>query len=273
MASSVLEQARDAARLFSEGTDTDPTRIVALTTLLGLPRELAPPVAVQPGDAASALAAIEAIAEQAEAGHNAQLVSLVELEQIQERTKHMTDFLRRELATTEPISGSRLGTVMVALSQIGRVRANKRGALADDGKATREGWQHLDGYFRTAFGESYGPALKKTVRCHDLKLVAWCGIFCVWAMKAAGVQCKDWKLGSGIASVLQPTRTPRAGDVAFLDGKGLHMCLVLRITEDKLFSIDGNTNAAGAATGGQVAVQERRRKRVLGFYSQDAPLT
>jgi hypothetical protein len=50
------------------------------------------------------------------------------------------------------------------------------------------------------------------------------------------------------------------------------MCLVLQATEDKLFSIDGNTNAAGAATGGQIAVQERHRKRVLGFYSQEAPL-
>ncbi|HTQ06504.1 MAG TPA: hypothetical protein VMI54_21740 [Polyangiaceae bacterium] len=263
---------RAAARVFELGNAAGGENgLVDWAELALIPQALVPPVAVQAGDAASALAAVRALAQNVATGASTGLVG-AERAQIDERLARMTDFLSAQAASAQPVNGTRLGAVCVALSQIGQVSAKEAVTPPDGGLRTRVGADRLDEYFSVSFGDAYTAALKASVRQASLELPSWCGIFALWALKSAGVACKSWHLGSGIAAILKPTTAPVAGDVAFLNGAGMHMCLVLETTPDELVSIDGNTDADGGPTGGEIGVKRRPISRVQAFYSQSDPV-
>lgn len=96
----------------------------------------------------------------------------------------------------------------------------------------------------------------------------WCGIFAVWAHKAANIPVGAWKLGGGISSVqgFHVTTVPKKGDVGYVGGQYQHMVLVERIysvgSQIMVATIEGNSEPDSA-----IRKKQRTKAEILSFYT------
>jgi hypothetical protein len=107
-------------------------------------------------------------------------------------------------------------------------------AVAEIGAGNRE---KLLRYWESAMGQE--------VSYDSVHRLAWCGIFALYCLHAAGV-AKDvfWKVGKGF--LLQPphplktTRTPQPGDIGYQNLPFQHHFLVENVNGVLIHTIDGN---------------------------------
>lgn len=140
--------------------------------------------------------------------------------------------------------------VSLALAETSKDIAASQADPAD--RTKRKGWERLKVYFDTAAPNVYPNILKFPPQATD-----WCGIFALWAIKAAGSPGADKPLGTwtdtqGIGQVpgMLPTSSPQKGDVAAVAEGNQHMDLVFSVSADgnSIQTIDGN-DAGGTVTG------------------------
>jgi hypothetical protein len=116
----------------------------------------------------------------------------------------------------------------------------------------------------------YGEAMKANG-------LPWCGSFCNWVLKEAGVKVHS-VVGTAVgAHKFKETgrwyETPVAGDLAFMDfphdgvDRISHVGIVVSVNGDKVITIEGNTSGNGdQRNGGMVMVKQRTiGKEVVGF--------
>jgi hypothetical protein len=118
----------------------------------------------------------------------------------------------------------------------------------------------------------YGEAMKA-------QGLPWCGSFCNWVLKEAGVRVHSVVSTVKGAQVFQDSgrwsQTPKLGDLAFMDfpndsvDRISHVGLVVGIKGNTVVTIEGNTSGSGSQrNGGMVMVKERTiGKEVVGFGS------
>jgi len=118
----------------------------------------------------------------------------------------------------------------------------------------------------------YGEAMKA-------QGLPWCGSFCNWVLKEAGVKVHSVVSTLKGAQVFQDSgrwsQTPKLGDLAFMDfpndsvDRISHVGIVVGIDGNKVTTIEGNTSGSGSQrNGGMVMVKERTiGVEVVGFGS------
>lgn len=118
----------------------------------------------------------------------------------------------------------------------------------------------------------YGEAMKANG-------LPWCGSFCNWVLKEAGVRVHSVVSTVKGAQVFQDSgrwsQTPKLGDLAFMDfpndsvDRISHVGIVVGIKGNTVTTIEGNTSGTGSQrNGGMVMVKERTiGKEVVGFGS------
>lgn len=107
----------------------------------------------------------------------------------------------------------------------------------------------------------------------------WCGSFCNWVLKQAGVKVHSVVSTLKGAQVFQESarwsETPKLGDLAFMDfpndnlDRISHVGIVVGINGKTVTTIEGNTSGTGSQrNGGMVMVKERTiGKEIVGFGS------
>ena len=107
----------------------------------------------------------------------------------------------------------------------------------------------------------------------------WCGSFCNWVLKEAGVRVHSVVSTVKGVQVFQDSgrwsQTPKLGDLAFMDFPNdnifrvSHVGIVVGINGQTVTTIEGNTSGSGSQrNGGMVMVKERTiGKEVIGFGS------
>ena len=95
---------------------------------------------------------------------------------------------------------------------------------------------------------------------------AWCGGFALWALhKAEVAKNVIWQIGKGFTAIngLQPTRSPKPGDIVYIDQPFQHHAIVETFdpVTGALTTIDGNQ------AGGTVKIVPRNIKNVTAVYS------
>lgn len=118
----------------------------------------------------------------------------------------------------------------------------------------------------------YGEAMKANG-------LPWCGSFCNWVLKEAGVRVHSVVSTVKGAQVFEDSgrwsQTPKLGDLAFMDfpndsvDRISHVGIVVGINGQTVTTIEGNTSGSGSQrNGGMVMVKERTiGKEVVGFGS------
>lgn len=118
----------------------------------------------------------------------------------------------------------------------------------------------------------YGEAMKANG-------LPWCGSFCNWVLKEAGVKVHSVVSTVKGAQVFMDSgrwsQTPKLGDLAFMDfpndsvDRISHVGIVVDIKGNKVTTIEGNTSGSGSQrNGGMVMVKERTIGiEVVGFGS------
>lgn len=118
----------------------------------------------------------------------------------------------------------------------------------------------------------YGDAMKAQGQ-------PWCGSFCNWVLKEAGVKVHSVVSTVKGAQVFEDSgrwsQTPKLGDLAFMDFPNdemhriSHVGIVVGIKGNTVITIEGNTSGSGSQrNGGMVMVKERTiGKEVVGFGS------
>lgn len=118
----------------------------------------------------------------------------------------------------------------------------------------------------------YGEAMKANG-------LPWCGSFCNWVLKEAGVKVHSvvsTVKGSDVFKEMQRwSDVPKLGDLAFMDfpndsvDRISHVGIVVGINGNTVTTIEGNTSGSGSQrNGGMVMVKERTiGKEVVGFGS------
>lgn len=150
--------------------------------------------------------------------------------------------------------------ISAARGEVGQV--SDRGG--EDGN--KLGWDHLKTYFEAALGDSdifaRGPAWRDGImkagqfvtgpgaNGSEVK-IDWCGIFCVWALRQAGIDAR-WQIGAGPEGRIKdagpnnaerPARTDfdnmLAGDI-LVRHHSIHHCIVSAYDGSTLSTINGN---------------------------------
>ena len=121
-----------------------------------------------------------------------------------------------------------------------------------DADGTRVGWEKLEQIFELAapaYLELPGfreQTLKRNASVGQGGIPHWCGIFALWALKSAGVDVGEWKIGSGISSVrnVRPVSASaiKLGDIAYIDQPFQHHAIVTNASGGSVETIDGNTS-------------------------------
>lgn len=118
----------------------------------------------------------------------------------------------------------------------------------------------------------YGEAMKA-------QGLPWCGSFCNWVLKEAGVRVHSVVSTVKGAQVFMDSgrwsQEPKLGDLAFMDFPNddlqriSHVGIVVGIKGNTVTTIEGNTSGTGSQrNGGMVMVKERTiGKEVVGFGS------
>jgi hypothetical protein len=118
----------------------------------------------------------------------------------------------------------------------------------------------------------YGEAMKA-------QGLPWCGSFCNWVLKEAGVKVHSVVSTVKGAQVFEDSgrwsQTPKLGDLAFMDfpndsvDRISHVGIVVGIDGNTVTTIEGNTSGSGSQrNGGMVMLKQRTiGKEVVGFGS------
>jgi hypothetical protein len=81
----------------------------------------------------------------------------------------------------------------------------------------------------------------------------WCGAFCLWALRQAGLTDWEWEVGKGFLWRLQRTKTPEPGDIGYVDQPFQHHFLVTEADRHTISSVDGNQGTPGVQARSRVA--------------------
>ena len=231
--------------------------------MLAMPPSLAmPEVEVERGDLPGLARAMEILLEHLVEARSAGRLSEEDGEALERRAGLLRDFFRAQSEKPPVEDPRRLAAVLLALSQVGQVKARLGGEVdAETGRTQRVGWRRLMEYFTVAF-ERMWPALEAQIRfVKNPYPPHWCGIFCWWALKSAGFDLPPWPMGKGIyGSVpLRPSKSAaRVGDICYDGGKYDHMSLVVSLEGDRLYTVDGNTIRDDRPVGGEVWPKPRK---------------
>jgi hypothetical protein len=96
----------------------------------------------------------------------------------------------------------------------------------------------------------------------------WCGIFALWAVKAAGASAGTWVMRSGISSVrgFRQIKSPMPGDVGYVDKPFQHHFIVRWLWPEggsvKVDTIEGNSPPSS-----NFSFKKRNMKQVDAWYS------
>jgi hypothetical protein len=96
--------------------------------------------------------------------------------------------------------------------------------------------------------------------CGNPHKVAWCGGFALSCLHEAGITDKPWTPGRGFLLTpprLLMTNDPRPGDIAYFDQPLQHHAIVCEVTDETIFTVDGNQ---GKAPVERVELREHPRK-------------
>ncbi|GAA3948317.1 hypothetical protein GCM10022406_32690 [Hymenobacter algoricola] len=126
-----------------------------------------------------------------------------------------------------------------------------------DENGFRKGWRQLKAIFELAAPAYIRPGweeanLKRSVSVsNQAGIPHWCGIFAVWATRAAGLNVGTWQIGTGISRTpgfrqISPAQVKK-GDVGYVNQPFQHHFLVREVHPDgTIDTIDGNS--AGTST-------------------------
>jgi len=151
----------------------------------------------------------------------------------------------------------------IAVVALARAEASMPGVAAklpggkdptDSRKRTfRMGHTRLLKYFRVTGAATATPYMELAVTYLEKQgqlapMPHWCGIFALWAVRAAGMSVGGWNLGKGISSVkgFRQTGTPAPGDVGYESlGEFQHHFLIEKAVPEgkvlRLHTIEGNS--------------------------------
>jgi hypothetical protein len=79
--------------------------------------------------------------------------------------------------------------------------------------------------------------------CGNPHLVSWGGGFALSCLHEAGITDKPWTRGKGFLLTppkLPRTNQPKPGDIAYFDDPVPHHAIVREVTEEMLFTVEGN---------------------------------
>lgn len=152
-----------------------------------------------------------------------------------------------------PLSRDRTKIILTAISQIGRVSADWPGEK-EGNKTTRYGWRSLDEYVATSYGgrggnTGYTKSLQDGYHYLSSPCQSWCGHFAMWTLKTslgAGAGIGNWITGKGISQVTGISQINKSavqpGDVGYIANPYQHHCVVVKVSDTSIISVDGNTN-------------------------------
>lgn len=88
-------------------------------------------------------------------------------------------------------------------------------------------------------------ALGRAVTYEEIRKLAWCGGFALWALHEAGLgKDKLWKIGAGFLlqkpHPLPTIKRPEPGDIGYQDAPYQHHFIVEQVDGNLVHSIDGN---------------------------------
>jgi peptidoglycan hydrolase-like protein with peptidoglycan-binding domain len=248
--SAVFEAFAKALGLRAAGVDEDLGGLLAAA--LEVPSASAS-VVVEPGRIESVLGVLETFQRAARpAGRTPTQVEAA----LSDRLAALVAFCGAQagLPAERRASAQRILVVCLAMSQIGAVSAHE---ASPSSSAERYGWERLNEIFLTSFGdESYGVS---SVRYLDHDLMAWCGLFALWASKTAGASLGTWKIGHGVGAVSgigqvhvgsAPHEDLLPGDIGYVSSPHQHHYVVVSVDRNGVItSVDGNsTDTVDACT-------------------------
>jgi peptidoglycan hydrolase-like protein with peptidoglycan-binding domain len=145
-------------------------------------------------------------------------------------------------------------------------------AKSKGGDGFRKGWQKLKVIFETA-GPDYTRAgweennLKRsTAVSNTAGIPHWCGIFALWAHRAAGLNVGTWKIGKGIGANPAfrsiPAAQVKKGDVGYINQPYQHHFIVREVYPDgTIDTIDGNSAATST-----ISTKSRVPKKSISLF-------
>jgi hypothetical protein len=185
---------------------------------------------------------------------------------------------KEDFVMPEGISEIRRKIIEAALSQIGTISSHP--SKTKDLKGERYGWERLGEYVKAALSWDEIPKdwMKKikAVQTPDKSKQPhpannWCGFFCAYALKQAGIDKAKWRLDSTAfqKSLGKPRRdlqNMKPGDIALFSLRS-HHAIVAKVEGKSVQTIDGN------AAWGEVNLHQRTlgkgQQRIIAFHSID----
>ncbi len=252
-----------AMSLGIEPTPSDDDLVIMLADVLGA-SAAGVSTSIVPGDMLSIVDVLAAFAVNA-----AELPPSQEASSLTARLDALLGLYVPQVSTTRPLSLERMLVLSLAMSQIGFVVASQP---SPSNSKERYGWERLEEIFYTSFGDySYGY---DNVRYLSYQLMAWCGIFDLWAYKIAQVpDLGTWKIRYGIGSVSGMVSVPKSdvkpGDVGVIQQNQHHFLVAAVDGQGNITSVDGNTTATinGVLRSGTIWQQTSHTiSGTLGFF-------
>ncbi|GAA4052992.1 hypothetical protein GCM10022409_44930 [Hymenobacter glaciei] len=208
----------------------------------------------------------------------------------EQRVRQIFDALAASPAPVGPVPTPGGGAVPQPIPATGHTQAEQRDAIVANAlrmmaappiaakqrgaDGFRQGWEKLKAIFELAAPAFIGAGweennLKRsTAVSNQAGIPHWCGIFAVWATKAAGRPVGTWQIGTGIARTpgfrsITPAQVQR-GDIGYINQPYQHHFIVREVHPDgTIDTIDGNS--AGTST---VSTKSRvPRQNITGFFS------
>ena len=121
------------------------------------------------------------------------------------------------------------------------------------------------------YTEGQGNLTKYAAAAGHLNGYAWCATFMVALFRSVGIRLPNesaWtpSMAQGFKDDGRWGQTPKVGAVVFYNfiGRISHVGVVVAVAPGYILAIEGNTNAAGSRTGGQV-LKKRRNSKIVGY--------
>ncbi len=176
-------------------------------------------------------------------------------------------------------SSIRDSIVSLAQGEIGKVQS-----MIDDGSGNKKGYERLLEYFDTSAPGVWPEDVIKSIKYqgpsfsgksankdgsptsgdqNGAKFPHWCGIFAIWAVKKAGKDVGNWVPGKGVlgAGKLGTTKSPKPGDIGYINLPKQHHTVIKEVKGDTIISIDGNMEF------GEVREVTRAKGLYSGFFT------
>ncbi|HEX8659733.1 MAG TPA: peptidoglycan-binding domain-containing protein [Hymenobacter sp.] len=136
----------------------------------------------------------------------------------------------------------------------------------------RKGWQKLKVIFETAApdyiraGWEENNLKRSTAVSNTAGIPHWCGIFALWAHRAAGLNVGTWKIGKGIGANPAfrsiPAAQVKKGDVGYINQPYQHHFIVREVYPDgTIDTIDGNSAATST-----ISTKSRVPKKSISLF-------